>query len=133
MEDVTLYDLLNLKLSRLTWTEKIHESKILSEEGFSVEIDYYKNIGKNKDKDQLLVNINYKDINIGAFGSIDNEESDYFAKWFIDIAEIIDKSDELHEKFLETEGRDKFKNLYNNKHYFYLKLIYFLQHDFVLS
>ncbi len=111
MEDVTLYDLLNLKLSKLTWTEKIHESKILSEEGFSVEIDYYKNIGKNKDKDQLLVNINYKDINIGAFGSIDNEESDYFAKWFIDIAEIIDKSDELHEKFLETEGRDKFKNL----------------------
>ena len=111
MEDITLYDLLNLKLSKLTWTEKIHESKISSEEGFSIELDYYKNIGKNKDKDQLLVNIYYKHKNIGAFGSIEKEESDQFAKWFIDQAELIDKSDEQHEKFLEIEGKDKFKNL----------------------
>ena len=111
MEVVTLYDLLNLKLSKLTWTEKIHESKILSEEGLSIELDYYKNIGKNKDKNQLLVNINYKDINIGAFGSIEKAESDLFAMWFIDQAELIDKSNEQHEKFLESEGKDKFKNL----------------------
>ncbi len=58
MEFKDLKELINTKLDKLTWID-YDDSSIISEEGFSVTIDYYKNIGENKDKNQLLVNVYY--------------------------------------------------------------------------
>ena len=70
MEFKDFKHLIDNKLDKLTWID-YDDSSITSEEGFSVSIDYYKNIGENKDKNQLLVNVYYKSINISVVASTD--------------------------------------------------------------
>ena len=53
MEFKDLKELINTKLDKLTWID-YDDSSIISEEGFSVTIDYYKNIGEEFDAVCLL-------------------------------------------------------------------------------
>ena len=103
-------EIINTKLDKLTWID-YEDSSITSEEGFSVTIDYYKNIGVNKDKNQLLVNVFYKEMNICAIASTDHEACDKFAKWFFDKAKEIEEKKDVDAGLLRSEGEQLFKNL----------------------
>lgn len=103
-------ELVDTKLEKLIWID-FEDSTIISKEGFSVSLDYYKNIGENKDKNQLLVNIYYKSINISVVASTDHESCDNFAKWFFSMVEKIEKDQENELESLRTEGEKVFKEL----------------------
>ena len=49
MEFKDFKELVDTKLEKLIWID-FEDSTIISKEGFSVSLDYYKNIGENKDK-----------------------------------------------------------------------------------
>tara|TARA_R110000803_G_scaffold208655_1_gene277483 strand:+ start:477 stop:809 length:333 start_codon:yes stop_codon:yes gene_type:complete len=110
MEFKDFKHLIDNKLDKLTWID-YDDSSITSEEGFSVSIDYYKNIGENKDKNQLLVNIYYKSVNISAVASTDPPACDNFAKWYFSKAEKLDQDKENELESLRTEGEKLFKEL----------------------
>jgi hypothetical protein len=110
MEFKDLKELINTKLDKLTWID-YDDSSIISEEGFSVTIDYYKNIGENKDKNQLLVNVYYNSINISVVASTDPPACDNFAKWYFSKVEKLDQDKENELELLRTEGEKLFKEL----------------------
>ena len=110
MEFKDFKHLIDNKLDKLTWID-YDDSSITSEEEFSVSIDYYKNIGENKDKNQLLVNIYYKSINISVVASTDHESCDNFAKWFFSMVEKIEKDQENELELLRIKGIQMLKEL----------------------
>ena len=110
MEFKDFKHLIDNKLDKLTWID-YDDSSITSEEGFSVTIDYYKNIGENKDKNQLLVNVYYKTINISVLASTDPKACDNFAKWYFDKVKIVDENNEIEAELLRKRGEQIFKEL----------------------
>ena len=110
MEFKDFKHIIDSKLDKLTWID-YDDSSITSEEGFRVSIDYYKNIGEKKDKNQLLVNVYYKSLSIQATASTDPKACDNFAKWYFSKVEKIDQDKESELELLRIEGEKLFKEL----------------------
>jgi hypothetical protein len=103
-------ELVNIKLDKLNWIDH-NDSSIISEQGFSVGLDYFKNIGVNKDKNQLLVNVYYNTLSICAVASTDPESCDKFTQWYFDIVKIIDEEKVIKIDLMREKGGQIFKKL----------------------
>tara|TARA_R110002167_G_scaffold351008_1_gene563373 strand:- start:887 stop:1219 length:333 start_codon:yes stop_codon:yes gene_type:complete len=110
MEFKDFKELINTKLDKLTWIN-YDDSSIISEEGFTITLDYYKNIGENKDKNQLLVNVYYKTINVSVVASTDPESCENFSKWYFGKVKIVDENNEIEAELLRKKGEQIFKDL----------------------
>tara|TARA_R110000822_G_scaffold107427_11_gene236131 strand:+ start:117 stop:449 length:333 start_codon:yes stop_codon:yes gene_type:complete len=102
--------IIDSKLDKIQWND-YDDSGLSSESGFSISLDHYKNIGENKDKNQLLVNIYYKGMSVKAVASTDPESNDNFAKWYFSKVEKIDQDKENELELLRIEGLKLFKEL----------------------
>jgi|TARA_R110001592_G_scaffold419_1_gene2403 hypothetical protein len=102
--------LISHKLNKLNWIDHTGSS-LISKEEFVISLDYYKNIGENKDKNQLLVNVYYNKLSICAVASVDPIACENFTKWFFSMVKYIDETKEQEILELRTKGQEIFKKL----------------------
>lgn len=107
--EITLKELLK-KLKKLTYisaSDRHLESKV----GFEVHLDINKNIGVNKDKDQLLINVNYKNVSVYVASTLDKVAQENILDWFYSVSEKIFKDIDFENEKIESEGINLFKKL----------------------
>ena len=106
----SISELIDNKLEKLTWEEWSGNS-ISSKEGFTLWVDYIENIGVNKDKNQLLINVKYKEQPIFTTATTDKDTMEYFGVWYMELGREIQEKIKEEEKKAEEEGKIKFDNL----------------------
>ena len=107
--EISLNELLS-KLKKLNYTsatDRHLESKI----GISVHFDYTKNIGVNKDKDQLLITLKYKETIIHTSATLDQVAQTKILDWFYSVSEEFFEKQSLLDEKNEIEGLKLFKEL----------------------
>lgn len=110
MEINSIAQLIRIKLEKLTWEEWTGKS-ISSKEGFELWVDYIENIGVNKDKNQLLLNIKYKGQPVFTTATTDKEAMEYFGVWYMQLGGAIKQKIKDKEKEIQEEGKTKFNNI----------------------
>jgi hypothetical protein len=98
------------KLEKLTWVDYI-ESTLISKEGFTFTIEYLQNIGENKDTNQLLLNVRYKESEVYTTASVDYDTIQNVGLWFSENIQVLDEERNKKENETEKEGKIKFENL----------------------
>jgi hypothetical protein len=106
----SIKELLKNKLDKLTWIQW-DGSGITSKEGFVVWVDYIENIGKNKDTNQLLINITYKGQPVLTSATTDKDTMEYFGVWYMELGDSINEQNDKRDKEVEKEGKLKFEKL----------------------
>lgn len=110
MEINSIAQLIRIKLEKLTWEEWTGKS-ISSKEGFELWVDYIENIGVNKDKNQLLLNVKYKGQPIFTTATTDKDAMEYFGVWYMQLGKEIQQKIKDKEEEIQEEGKTKFNNI----------------------
>jgi hypothetical protein len=110
MEIKSIAQLIRIKLEKLTWEEWTGKS-ITSQEGFELWVDYIENIGVNKDKNQLLLNVKYKGQPVFTTATTDKDAMEYFGVWYMQLGKEIQQKIKDKEEEIQEEGKTKFNNI----------------------